>query len=207
MKPLTGIFGSKDVLIIGSGPSVADYDLNRLQGKIKSIAVNNEIGHWPWADFGLFTDKMDDEFKRLTNLDTFKGYLITKEASGYTDDRTYVVKVKSDSVGLDFEGGVCCPINSGIVALNCALLMTTGNIYLVGFDLKSRDGHCYHDKRTNFHGKSQDALIYNTTAVKGIVSKFRMFGGYAGRVFDFSGGLLSDVFTPVGQKEFERLCK
>jgi len=78
---LNNKFGDKDVIVIGSGPSVADYDIDALQCKIKTIAVNSSVGYWPWADVCVMLDKYDDTMKANMRLESYKGIVITKASS------------------------------------------------------------------------------------------------------------------------------
>lgn len=182
------MYHDKPIYIIGSGYSRSYYDLDRIKDNI-TIACNYEMKLAPWATFGAFLDRVQDCSR--TYIESFAGPVFTRESSRYTGSNAVILPTINDRIGNSFSG-VCCDNMTGFFAINVALLLTKGNIILIGFDLDSQDGHCYHKDHINYNYTGK--IIYKTTANKGTVQKFdQIFGGQKDRIFKASDTGLLDL--------------
>lgn len=149
---LPRIWDGDTVFILGGGPSLRNFDFERLRGR-QVIATNEAFLECPWARALCFVDinwwnKRGEEVKRR-----FRGMLISR---GPHRPR------------LQKDGVLCCAMktglrwstdprmlagsNSGLVALNAACLMGAGRAVLLGFDMRAVDG------RANYHGRHRMLL-------------------------------------------------
>lgn len=138
------IWEGETVYIIGGGPSLIDFDWNRLSGK-KTIAINKSILSYPNADAMYWTDSRVYGWNK-SEIDKFKGpkYTIRHHVT-YSSD----VKVlrKGNKFGLDeSKDSICHGNNSGYAAINLAYLLGAKKIILLGYDMKNEGtrGH-YHN--------------------------------------------------------------
>ena len=142
--------------IIGGGPSLRDFDWKRLKGK-KTIAINRAFEFFdPSVIFSL-----DGRFYEwLSNLefglDAFNRYnaLKTVRCIINTDNTVYPPNVWRIPAFPNPGGwspklvyGLPASDNSGVGALNMAVLLGANPVYLLGFDMS---GH-YHGEQVHFH--------------------------------------------------------
>jgi hypothetical protein len=130
-----------DVFIIGGGPSLRDFDFNRLR-KYRTIGCNSafRLGS-AICKICFFSDTNFWE-KNLEDLTLFPAPVITNQEEVTSP---WVRKMRREEKGLHKDalgfGG-----NSGCGAINLALLLGATRVFLLGFDCKAEE-----DGRTNWH--------------------------------------------------------
>ena len=187
---MKGIWGDSPVFIVAGGPSVKRYKIEQLKHiDCKTIAVNHSFDFWPWMDAVVF---QDEQFltRSTGDIDSYNGIILTRRATGYQNrDNTYFFPTNKDKVARSFQEGLFSPLSSGIVALNAALLMSTGKIYLLGYDMTGR--HFYPD---DYH----DSIIdYDTDSWVRAIKLYDKFKDYRDRVFNLSEDSKIEVFDKV----------
>jgi uncharacterized Rossmann fold enzyme len=134
---LEPIFLGETIYIVGGGPSLKDFDFEKLRNKIV-IAVNKAFLYLPFAQVLYWSDSsFYDSFKKEIHL--FKGIKATKNPSPKTDDIINLVETGRD--GLELEpNAIRTGGNSGYAAINVAYHLGAKKIILMGFDAKNGPG-------------------------------------------------------------------
>lgn len=125
-----------DVVLIASGPSLTQEDVDYVRGKAKVIVINNNYQLAPWAD-ALFAadykwwnwhgDDVNEKFQGQTWCcdpkvkEIWKACYIRKKAGrGFCHEKQYL-----------HTGG-----NSGYMAMNLGYLFGAKRLILLGYDMK-----------------------------------------------------------------------
>lgn len=120
-----------DFVIIGSGESLTDTDVNHVRGKAEVIVINDNYKKAPWADILYYCDNQWFNWHKA-GVREFRGIKAT-----LNDGEADWVFKQGEETGLSI-----CPHtlntgkNSGYQAINLALLLGAENIYLLGYDMK-----------------------------------------------------------------------
>ena len=124
-------------IILASGPSLNQQDVDLIRGKGTVIAVNRTIELAPWADilYGC-----DTSFWRNFGPKDFKGKKYSITCSGY--GCTKLEYAHLPGLGRD---KIHSANNSGYQALNLAYLLGAKEIILLGYDMQATWG------RKHFH--------------------------------------------------------
>lgn len=144
---------SKDIcIIVASGPSAKDADLEPFKGAAKFIAVNNSWKLVPWADVLVSAD--GGWWHRYKGVPDFGGLKVTLDFNVARQFGIQLIKLVKhvQSLSTDKPGIVGMGGNSGFYALNLALQFGAKKIVLVGFDMHLKDGvhwHGPHEKGLN----------------------------------------------------------
>lgn len=130
-----------NAVIIASGPSLTQNQVDHVKGKAFTIVVNNCYKLAPWADILYACDEEWWDYYRPE----FNGlkYTVNEDAA-----RKYSLKLLRCKNNIKFStdpevlatGG-----NSGFQAINLAYLLGYRKLYLLGFDYKNSGNH--------WHGK------------------------------------------------------
>lgn len=124
-----------DFVIIGSGASLTDDQVNHVKGKAEVIVINDNYKKAPWADILYYCDNQWFEWHK-EEVRKFKGIRAT-----LNDGEAHWIFKQGEETGLSI-----CPHtlntgkNSGYQAINLALLLGAENIYLLGYDMKRTSG-------------------------------------------------------------------
>ncbi len=156
-----GSWLNKPAYVVGGGPSLDGFDFSRLQGR-RTIAVNIAFYYFEptvifsmdtrclnWILGGFYEPKYPGLLEKFKKTAAYKTWLITYTAQ--LPDPIFVVKVfKNYDAGLrefswDLNDGLCHGNNSGFAAFNLAVVLGADPIYLLGFDMKHKDG------KSHFH--------------------------------------------------------
>lgn len=143
------------VFILGGGPSLKDFDAERLRGKGPIIATNEAgLTLAPWADVLYWADARWFRWNQ-DRLHLHTGpYKITRKTPKETT--AFDIKVLSRSTkDLSDDPGQVAGYCSGGNAINLAYLFGTKRIVLLGFDMH---GDNFHDQ----HRKSKDKSRYKS---------------------------------------------
>jgi len=147
----------ENVFVIGGGPSLRNFDPVVLEGR--SVIVTNEAFQmFPDAQALVFVDIGWWQNRKDEVLSTFKGTIIGRGpySTMYRQDRIINVAFRSGDFWSEDPrqlGGR----NSGLAAMNAAVLMGAKRVFLLGFDMKPiGDRNNYH----NLHPTSQGRNLH-----------------------------------------------
>lgn len=136
---------AKDVcIIIASGPSAKDADLEPHRGKAKFIAINESWKLVPWADVLLVADGM--WWYKNKGMQKFKGMKFTCDSGCHQHFGINLLRFNKNQPHLvvDRPGIVGMGGNSGFYAINLAIMFHCKRIALVGFDMTLKHGTHWH---------------------------------------------------------------
>lgn len=151
-----GLWNGRDCFIVGGGPSLKGFDWDRLKGELvigvnrayeyfdPSIIIGMDWMYFDWLSKGVYGDEPLQKWQRsnatkvlaLTGSDT-----IDKD---FRSGMTVLKNLGKSGVSQSIEKGLYCGGNSGFAAINLAICLGCSTIYLLGFDLKGKDGHQSH---------------------------------------------------------------
>mgnify|MGYP003122516323 CR=1 FL=1 len=136
-------FKDKTIYIIGGGPSLENFDFNKLAGHV-TIAINKAIIFHNIADVLYWTDTRFYTWYK-NEVDNYKGLKFSLTAgSQYTDDVNILKKGKVYGLETDPQT-LAHGNNSGYAAINLAYHLGAKRIILLGFDMGSNSAN------THFH--------------------------------------------------------
>jgi len=137
------IWDDEVVYIIGGGPSLKDFDWKRLAGK-KVIAINRAFQVLPEADVLYWTDARFYRWYK-EGIDRFNGLKVTCRV--ISDNPGNIIVLKANSApSIDMRPDfISSGNNSGFGAINLAVKLGAKRIYLLGYDMVSRE------KETHWH--------------------------------------------------------
>lgn len=144
------IFKGEDVFIVAGGPSLTNFDFNRLRGK-NVIAINKAIFYVPIDKYKTISYFSDYRF-----MEWYKQDLIKIDCKKYTiglriPKEIAITLKNSGKTGLDLRNGyVKHGGNSGYAAINLALHLGVNRIILLGYDMQKVGNE------THFHGGYSD---------------------------------------------------
>lgn len=148
-----GAWAGHRCFIMGGGPSLRGFDFSQLKGE-KIIVINRAFEVCPFADI-MFS--MDNRFYNwlvrgqlpgsLEKFMAFKGLKVWLEVSNnsYHHGIYYVVGLPTDGIPYSLKAGIYHGNHSGYGALQLALVLGAGPIYLLGYDMK------HQGTATHFH--------------------------------------------------------
>jgi len=157
----------KPVAIVGNGPSLKGFDLERLRGDFHVLAVKGAIFNIPWADAGFGLDiPRYVEWRNMLHTVQFPVYWAAVKAKFLGEGphppclrilrRIDINQVSSDPTA------ICSGGSSGYGAINLAWLKRARRMLLLGFDYNGEVGH--HDLRAYLQVRSQDATSWYSWA-------------------------------------------
>ncbi len=134
--------------IIGGGESLCGFDFLTLKNELViginrayermdctiMFAADNQF--YNWIISGRLGQAVKDKF------DDFKGFRVWLDSSGYDYPRGIFVLKKTNSqiLASSMKDGIGGRSNSGFAALNLAACLGANPIYLLGFDMKGKNG-------------------------------------------------------------------
>jgi hypothetical protein len=141
-----GEWKGEAAFILGGGPSLKDFDAERLRGKGKVVAVNDAgLYMAPWADVLFWADKrwLDWNHDKL-GLHTGRWKVTRKAPHIETGHDIRWLDFLPRALSLDpwRVGGWC----GGSSAINLAFLLGANPIVLLGFDMRPGNWHANHQK-------------------------------------------------------------
>jgi hypothetical protein len=123
--------------IIASGPTTKQIDLNQLRGRLRVIAIKENVDLVPWADVLYGCDLAF--WKNRNGVPEFGGLKISFERP-MPGVHGITVEPKADRILLTTPGVVGAGGNSGFQAVNLAAQWGVRGILLIGFDMHDRSG-------------------------------------------------------------------
>lgn len=178
-----GDWANEKCFIIGGGPSLRNFDFERLRGKGRLIAVNKSFFDVPFADCMLFMDKdfpVWAEKRKLAKgeigrkyAETYKNFegikLFVDMANSPVNNVYFIHRINSAKYSNNLKNGIYAGNNSGVAALSFAAAMGCNPIYLLGMD----GGHS--GKRSHYHSGYPERIQHESTA-KSFINHFERLG-------------------------------
>lgn len=134
--------------IIGGGESLKDFDFSKLKNEYVigvnrayeavdctiNFAMDHNLHEW------ITKGKLGQEAKR--KFEDFKGFPVWLDSVGYDYPQGIFILSKSNAftVNRSMKVGITGGTNAGFGALNIAVSLGANPIYLLGYDMKGRDG-------------------------------------------------------------------
>jgi len=158
------IFNGETVYIVGGGPSLNNFDWNKLKNR-NTIVINKAFYNLPTSQVMYWTDSRFYTWYK-TDIDKFKGLKYTIRRSNY-DENVMLLK-KGPKHGLSIlKDTLAHGNNSGYAAINLAYLLGAKKIILLGFDMGN-----------NTNGKSHFHDGYPTKATSNEVYQKQFIPGF-----------------------------
>ena len=137
-------WAGQDVFVIGGGPSLRDFDWDRLRGSL-TIGCNDAFALGPSVcSVCTFGDLKWFNCHRR-ELEMFPNPVITVQPTLYENSPDWLLVAKRQRQGLHRDGSLGWGGNTGCIALNLALALGALRVFLLGFDMSMVDG------QTNWH--------------------------------------------------------
>ena len=156
------IWDDEVVYLVGGGPSLENFDWNRLKGK-KVIAINRAFQVLPFADVMYWTDA---RFYRwyASEITNFKGLKVT--CRPVPENPSDVIFLKSNGANtIDTRPSyISHGNNSGYGAINLAVKLGAKRIYLLGYDMNADSN------KTHWHNGYN--ISHNTSIYGRMVAQF-----------------------------------
>lgn len=152
---ITGDWSDRPVALVACGPSMAGFDLERLRGLCRVIAIKEMVFEMPWADEGFGLDlTWISKQRRQAAIDTCRVPLVlaipvdeglTIDAPASRPGITYVVRKRGEMMSEDpkliYSGGT-----SGFGAMNLPYLRKARDVFLFGYDYSTPAGRHHWDE-------------------------------------------------------------
>lgn len=170
------IWSDEDVFVLGGGPSLKGFDWNLLRGK-HVIGCNNAINlGFDVCEICFFSDY--DWFQdHYTELSNFPGYIVTHCTSLASRPESWIRYMPREPEGL-FREALGFGGNSGVGALNLALILGAKRVFLLGIDCcPGEDGEYYWSEESGERRDANGKLIEPKRP--DLFSKFRNGFGFA----------------------------
>lgn len=141
-------WAGEDMMVVASGPSAANAQVELARGKVRTIAVNTSIELVPWADALYACDVTWWNYYK--GYGSFHGLKLTPARKAAEDWGLELVKCRKPDPRalLENPGEIGWGGSGGFQAFNLALHMQPKNLFLVGFDMnlggKQRHWHADH---------------------------------------------------------------
>jgi hypothetical protein len=158
-------FKGDDVFIVGGGPSLFGFDFSRLEGK-RVIAINHSYRYCKPEILVFLDAKFKREVEALgCDLYAMPFKIIAGPSSGMRSKGNCTVVQMAHRPSIN-PGSMYGRAQSGLVAINAALIGKARNIYLLGFDAKFKNGmgHFYSKdwKHTQDNNENQYSKMART---------------------------------------------
>lgn len=186
----------KDCWIVGSGFSLNNFDFSKLDDKF-TIGVNHVIEHYDNLDCLIFADRI---FTKTTTYDLskFNGLIFASEKTIYCDqmqeilnqDNVFIYQDNRTAISWNLENqGLYHPTNSGMMAMNLALIMEAKPIYLLGYDYKYLAGNMHFYENKEHHNRYPEQKFIKK------LDKMVRFSEYRDRFINCSMNSNLNLFT------------
>jgi len=166
----SGCWAGETCLIIGGGPSLANFDWSSLEGR-KVIGINKAFMQYPvdvnfGIDYRFFeilqysSDHRNPDHQLYLNWREFKGvklFIRQDHSSTFVPGVYYVDALNQKAISFDLSQGIFPGTNSGCGALLLAVGLGCRRIGLLGYDFKVQGSRTHwHD---GYHCQAVDSLV------------------------------------------------
>jgi|GEM_PF-3075894 len=135
----------KTVFLIAGGPSLKDFDFNRLSGK-NVIAINKAFMYLPEYQYLYWTDsRFYTWYKDEINKQECKKYTPCVNPNNVSENITVLKNSGGRIIDLTTPDSITAGNNSGFGAISLAIKLGASKIYLLGYDMG------YTGNKTHFH--------------------------------------------------------
>lgn len=191
---INGMLKGQRVFVLGSGPSLRGFDLSKLDGE-NTIAVNHTLEHYRKAKFHLFGDPsvlgyVAEIYKKYSGM-VFASWHANLGDWEKTNDKVVVFAKNAVGPTVRIEDGLYSDFNSGMEAVNLALVMGASEIYLLGIDFCANNGEYYFYGRPKWFTNTVDQV---DSLLKRRVQFWDLFSPYKDRIFNCSQISRIEVF-------------
>lgn len=137
-------WAGETVVIVASGPSAKDAQLEIAQGKARFMAINNSWNLAPWSDILFACDYL--WWKTIPGWQEFGGLKLTTDIKAVREYGIAQVGLNKGDDRMEFQklGTVGWGGNSGFHCYNLAVQFGCKKIIFVGFDMTTRHGAHWH---------------------------------------------------------------
>lgn len=164
-----GAWAGQPAFIIGGGPSLRGFDLERLRGRGHVIAINRAIEFTPWADIAFFMDRTFYEAIKAGRLgepakkawEEFAGDRVFLNLMGRKYDDVFSIRSAGRrGCSRSLKAGLFHGNNSGVGALQLALILGAEPVYLLGYDAgyEGQAAHFHSGYRKLVHRKIYESF-------------------------------------------------
>jgi len=149
----------KPVAIVGNGPSLKGFDLERLRGEFYVLAVKGAMFNIPWADAGFGLDNPRYiEWRNMLHTIRYPVYWAANKVvflgpGPHAPSVRFLRRIDINQISSD-PTAVCSGGTSGFGAINLAWLKKARRMILLGFDYNGEVAHA--DLRAYLEVRSQD---------------------------------------------------
>jgi glycosyltransferase involved in cell wall biosynthesis len=188
LGPYEGIkdaWKDKPCFVIGSGPSLKGFDLNRLNGH-HTIGINHVIEDYNNFEWFIF---LDQRFLNRTTYDLkqYKGRVFSQNTCqllpGIDNVRYKTIKNVKKTITMNIEEGLFCGFLTGLAGLHLALISGANPIYLLGLDCGGGTQQDFHYK-IDYTAASRGAERYKKYI--GTAKYFDRFAPWKDRIINLS---------------------
>jgi len=169
---LIDFYKDEDVYLVGSGPSLENFPFVKLKNK-NVIAINHSYNYVK-HDILVFYDSsfLTGVKKRGHDIYNMKCKIITGRSSGLKLEKNIFIfnMAGKPSMNPAFLFG---NFQSGLIALNAAILSGAKRIFLLGFDCTFENGKCHFYHKECNHPKDFKKFRYEKAAE--LFNKFHKF--------------------------------
>ncbi len=197
LSKINDMYKGKRIFVIGSGPSVKGIDLNRLDGEI-TIAVNHTIEHYKKAKVSLFGDPrvygyVSEIYKNYKGL-IFASHHTNIGSLEQANDNVFIFAKNAEKVTTNILNGLYSDFNSGMEAVNLALVMGAAEVYLLGIDFCANNNEYYFYGRPSWF---KNSIKQVDTLLDSRVKFWDNFEPFKDRIFNCSKISRISVFEKV----------
>ena len=197
-------FGVKDAwkdepcFIVGAGPSLKGFDFELLNGT-HSIGINHVIEDYDGFEWFLFLDKRFLE-RNSYDMSNYKGRVFASNMTGLIpSDSVTIFKTNNKGPCERIEDGLYGSYQSGLCAVNLALISGADPIYLIGLDCGGGTPENYH-YRADYSGRAggnrerQEVVHKKYIGTARHFNKFERYKGAKDRVINLSKESNIEIF-------------
>lgn len=192
---IDGMWQGEDVFLLGSGGSLKGFNFNRLDA-VKTIAINHTIESYPKASALLFGDRHFIDRTKF-NIPAYEGLIFASQKTRYfqmdTRENVHIFR-DANKPTTRFVNGLYHASLSGLMAINLAIIMGAGRIFLLGYDMHYNEGH-------HFYGNVYGHQNYPEKKYYAKVRRFNDFYDYKDRIFNLNPNSGITLFEKISIEE------
>lgn len=150
-------WNDRPVALVGGGPSLTGFNLDRLRDRYRVVAINGSIFDIPWADAGFSLDRLAMRmwWERLRASSVPLWFAVPdcflRNFNGLPAPSMRFVRRMPGSSFSDSPWWISCGGTSGYGALQLAALKGARSITLFGFDYGASPSGAWHHNERHYH--------------------------------------------------------